>query len=48
MEQYQKDKTDIIELKGEVVLHSKIDTIENNHWHKKRTDRILYVLELLD
>ena len=49
MEQYQKDKdkTDIIELKGEVkLLHSKIDTIENNHLAhiKKDIDRILYVL----
>ena len=49
MEQYQKDKdkTDIAELKGEVkLLHSKIDTIENNHLAhiKKDIDRILYVL----
>ena len=49
MEQYQKDKdkTDIIELKGEVkLLHSKIDTIENKHLAhiKKDIDRILYVL----
>tara|TARA_B100000424_G_scaffold41235_1_gene27865 strand:+ start:187 stop:393 length:207 start_codon:yes stop_codon:yes gene_type:complete len=49
MEQYQKDKdkTDITELKGEVkLLHSKIDTIENNHLAhiKKDIDRILYVL----
>ena len=51
MEQYQKDKdkTDITELKGEVkLLHSKIDTIENNHLAhiKKDIDRILYVLEV--
>ena len=49
MEQYQKDKdkTDITELKGEVkLLHSKIDTIENNHLAhiKKDIDRILYIL----
>jgi len=34
MEQYQKDKDkdNIIKLQGEVkLLHSKIDTIENNH-----------------
>ena len=49
MEQYQKDKDkdNIIKLQGEVkLIHSKIDTIENNHLAhiKKEIDRILYIL----
>ena len=49
MEQYQKDKDkdNIIKLQGEgKLIHSKIDTIENNHLAhiKKDIDRILYIL----